>query len=60
MESEGGVSNAALSLNRKLHPSKINDNVEALLSLVTDEDTQDEVAQRIDQPLTSTRDTQES
>ena len=60
MESEGGVSNAALSLNRKLHPSKIADNLDSLLSLVTDEDTQDEVAQRIDQPLTTQRDEKES
>jgi hypothetical protein len=41
---EGTVSVAALSLNRKLHPTKITTNLEALLALVPDEDTQDEVA----------------
>lgn len=50
------VINSALNLNRKLPPSKIPQNVAALSTIITDEDHQDEMIQRIDQPLETLRD----
>jgi ABC-type hemin transport system substrate-binding protein len=41
----------ALDLNRKLPPQQIPKNVTALTQIVEDEDQQDELTQRIDQPL---------
>lgn len=45
------AANAAFSLNRKLPPQSIPANIAGILTLIEEEDTQDEVAQRIDQPL---------
>jgi len=53
------ASNTALSLNRKLPPSQIPANLAAILTLVLSEDDQDEIAQRIDQPLELVSDTAE-
>lgn len=50
------VISKALDLNRKLPPSKIPQNVAALSEIVTDEDQQDEMTQRIDQPLETIED----
>ena len=47
----------ALDLNRKLPPSQIPKNVAALSQIVEDEDQQDEMIQRIDQPLETIQDT---
>ena len=41
----------ALDLNRKLPPSQIPKNISALSQIVEDEEQQDEMIQRIDQPL---------
>lgn len=41
----------ALDLNRKMPPSQIPKNVSALCQIITDEEQQDEMIQRIDQPL---------
>lgn len=54
---EESIINSALNLNRKLPPHKIPQNVAALSTIVTDEDKQDEMIQRIDQPLETIRDT---
>jgi capping protein beta len=54
---EESTINSALNLNRKLPPSKIPQNVAALSSIITDEDQQDELLQRIDQPLGTVKDT---
>lgn len=53
---EESVINKALDLNRKLPPSKIPQNVAALSQIITDEDQQDEMIQRIDQPLETIED----
>ena len=47
----------ALDLNRKLPPSQIPKNIAALSQIVEDEDQQDEMIQRIDQPLELIKDT---
>ncbi len=46
----------ALDLNRKLPPSQIPKNISALQEIVEDEDQQDEMIQRIDQPLERSQD----
>lgn len=43
--------NVALSLNRKMPASQIPASVAGIMALVDDEDEQDEIAQKIDQPL---------
>ena len=53
---EESIINNALNLNRKLPPSKIPQNVAALSTIVTDEDQQDEMIQRVDQPLETIQD----
>ena len=54
---EDSVIAKALDLNRKLPPSQIPKNIAALSQIVEDEDQQDEMIQRIDQPLEVLKDT---
>lgn len=53
---EDSVIKKALDLNRKLPPTQIPKNVAALCEVVTDEDHQDEMVQKIDQPLETLQD----
>lgn len=47
----------ALDLNRKLPPSQIPKNISALTQIIDNEDKEDEIIQRIDQPLGVIKDT---
>lgn len=53
---EESVIKKALDLHRKLPPTQIPKNVAALTAIVEDEDQQDEMMQRIDQPLETLKD----
>lgn len=55
---EDSVIKKALDLNRKLPPTQIPKNVAALSQIVEDEEQQDEMIQRIDQPLERIQDSQ--
>jgi capping protein beta len=48
---ESSVVVKALDLNRKLPPSQIPKNIAALSQIIDDEEMEDEIVQRIDQPL---------